>query len=368
MVTQVAEGTAVTQLPDVRPYRPGWLDAIVAGIERLPGPIWLAYAALSALALALVALEAALSSRGLSGQDPAYFVYAIYQVFGLAAYHFLSRGALSAWEGFLPATQMDDATAARWRLELSTTPARPAAMLWLLGAAGYIAMLAWSPAGFDLTGHQPAFVVLRVILEAFWIIPVTYLAVYLVFRQTRLVSRLHREIARVDLLQPAPLHAMARLTARASIVLLVFLSTAALPLPNVSAEARLAILATALPFVAIALAAFVLPLRGIQARLEAEKARRLGEVAARIDATVATLHSVVDTETSGQPDAEASRLAQTRIDALNKALASLLQERDFVRRLPTWPWDTGTLRAVLSAVALPVVLFLATRALERFVL
>jgi hypothetical protein len=66
-------------------------------------------------------------------------------------------------------------------------------------------------------------------------------------------------------------------------------------------------------------------------------------------------------------DGDAARLAQVRVDGLNKAFASLLQEREFLLRQSTWPWDTGTFRAVASAVLLPVVLFLVTRALERFV-
>jgi hypothetical protein len=98
-----------------------------------------------------------------------------------------------------------------------------------------------------------------------------------------------------------------------------------------------------------------------------EQKRLLSTVDSRITQTVATLHEVVDGETVGSPDADSSRLAQVRIDALNKALTSLLQERDFVGRLSTWPWDPSTLRAVLSAVALPILLFLLTRALERFV-
>jgi len=51
---------------------------------------------------------------------------------------------------------------------------------------------------------------------------------------------------------------------------------------------------------------------------------------------------------------------------LNKAISSLLQEREFISKRSTLPWDTGTFRAVASAVLLPVVLFLFTRALERF--
>lgn len=328
----------------------------------------MAYMVFSVLAVAFIGLEATLSSRGLFGQDPAYFVYALYQVFGLAAYHYLSRGAAKALEAFRPATDMDDATAAAYRLELSTTPARPAAILWFVAAAGYISLLAWNPAGFDLVGHQPAFVASRVISEAFWMLPIAWVVTYLLFRQMRVVSRLHREVVRVDLLQPAPLHALARLTARASIVMLVFQSTAALPLPNLSADARMILVLTSLPFVAISLAAFFLPLRGMHALLEAEMRRRLAEVSARIDATVAALHGEVDEATTSPQDAEGARVSQLRLDGLTKAQAGLLQEREFIGKQSTWPWDASTLRAVLSAVALPIVLFLLTRGMERFVL
>ncbi len=66
-------------------------------------------------------------------------------------------------------------------------------------------------------------------------------------------------------------------------------------------------------------------------------------------------------------DTAASSVAQTRIDALTKAFTGLLAEREFVRRLPTWPWDPSALRAVASAIALPILLFLITRGLDRFV-
>ena len=111
-----------------------------------------------------------------------------------------------------------------------------------------------------------------------------------------------------------------------------------------------------------------LPKRGMHRRLEEEKSRRQSEVNGRIDLTVETLHSVVDEETNGQRDGEASRLAQVRIDALNKAFSSLLQEREFIGKLSSWPWDTSTLRTVVSAVALPIILFVLTNAIDRFLL
>jgi two-component sensor histidine kinase len=368
MSTQAAtaEGAVVAEQSPARPYAPSWLDAIVLGIERLPGPTWAAYLLLTGLAFAFVALEAALSSRGLFGQDPAYFAYAVFQLLPLATYHFLSRGALTAWASFRPATDLDDVTAARWQVELSTTPAKPAGFLYLVGAALYLGMLAALPDGFDLVGHQPAFVALRVLSEALWMAPLFWMVVYLLVRQARIVSHLHRAVTKVDLLQPGPLHAMATLTARSAIALLVLQLFVFVPLPNVSDSARLTLILIVLPFTFVPVAAFFLPLRGMHAVLEREKYRLQSEVSSRIKPTVATLHGMVDQEAVPTRDAESSRLSQVRIDALNKALASLLQEREFNARLSTWPWDTTTLRAVVSAVLLPIGLFILTRLLDQF--
>jgi hypothetical protein len=186
----------------------------------------------------------------------------------------------------------------------------------------------------------------------------------------RIVSQLHRSVARVNLLQPGPLHAMSRLTSRGAIVLLLLQLIPSVPLPAVTEDARLLVRLAVGPFLLLAVAAFFLPLRGMHELLEKDRTKRQASVATRIDSTVGELHRVVDDETDlAQPrDPDSSRLAQVRIDALNKALASLLQEREFIGKLSTWPWDTTTFRAVVSAVALPVLLFLVTRALEQFVL
>jgi hypothetical protein len=350
-----------------RHYAPGWLDAIIAWIERLPGPIWAAYVVFSVVALAVVAVEATLSSRGLFGQQPLYFAYAFFHVYLLAAYHFVSLRARSAWDAFRPATDFSDAEAENLRTQLSTTPARGAVVVYLTGVAVYLSLMASAPAGFDLVGHQPAFVALRAVTEAFWMAPLSWMLVYLLFRQMRIVSHLHRSVLTVDLLKPRPLHALARLTASASLLLLVVqLGIVFVPLPNLSESVRVTLSAIIVPFIVFALAAFLLPLQGMHALLEGEKARRLDAVSDGIEATVATIHQVVDEEKDAR-DAESVRVMQLRVDALSKAQASLLAEREFTTKLSTWPWDTSTFRTVLSAVALPIVLFLVTRVLERFV-
>lgn len=140
------------------------------------------------------------------------------------------------------------------------------------------------------------------------------------------------------------------------------------PVPGTSEQSLLATwLLFSAPMLALALVAFVLPLRGLHDRLVDEKSRFLGATALRLRTTIAALHELVDSEAVNRTDETASRIAQTRIDALSKAQTALIQERDMISRLSTWPWDPSTLRAVVSGIALPIVLFLITRVLDRFV-
>jgi len=57
----------------------------------------------------------------------------------------------------------------------------------------------------------------------------------------------------------------------------------------------------------------------------------------------------------------------TRADGLNKTLGSLLQQRDVLAKLPTWPWSPGTLRGFVTVILLPIILFLVQRYLLVFV-
>jgi len=55
-----------------------------------------------------------------------------------------------------------------------------------------------------------------------------------------------------------------------------------------------------------------------------------------------------------------------RGDALNKTLGSLLQQREVLAKLPTWPWSSGTVRGFVSVILLPLVLFMVQRFLGQF--
>lgn len=103
----------------------------------------------------------------------------------------------------------------------------------------------------------------------------------------------------------------------------------------------------------IAVLAFVLPLRVMHSRLSAEKEALQADDQTRLKAVLGRLHEAVESDNL------------TRADQLEKTLNAVLAERELLNRLPTWPWTTGTFRGVASAVLLPIVIFILTRAIDR---
>jgi hypothetical protein len=90
-------------------------------------------------------------------------------------------------------------------------------------------------------------------------------------------------------------------------------------------------------------------------RLVAEKDRLHAEGEARLKLLLGQLNGDIDTGDLG------------RSDALNKTIASMLQQREVLAKLPTWPWSTSTLRGFMTAILLPIVLFLIQRFLSQVV-
>jgi len=103
----------------------------------------------------------------------------------------------------------------------------------------------------------------------------------------------------------------------------------------------------------IALVVFVWPLWSAHRLLGEAKEQGLTRVASRKESARRQLHEAVD---GGQLD---------RVDPLNKVLGALEAENAELARVATWPWAPGTLRGLLGAVLLPVVLWLIQFGLGR---
>jgi hypothetical protein len=62
------------------------------------------------------------------------------------------------------------------------------------------------------------------------------------------------------------------------------------------------------------------------------------------------------------------RVDLQNVDALEKTISGLATEREVIRRTPTWPWSPGALGVLVSAVLLPIAVWLLQRLLERILL
>ena len=348
--------TADTPAHD-RPYAPSWLDRVLDAIEAMPGPSAAAYLAVGVVFVLLIYLEPWLMGATSPWRPVEKVYWGLMVGAQIAASGYIRRVAGTAFDAFRPALRLPEPEVFRLRYEMTVIPAAPAfaAVIVAMGVTA-ISLMA-NPAA---TGAVPLTGVLFAGAFALqWVISSLVLVLLLqLFRQMGLIRRTLARSAVVDVFRPGPLHAFSRLTSRTGVILLLFIGSTFLVLPT-SGMSEAAFAVYWLPYLVvppiIAGAAFILPLYGMHGRLVAEKEQLQGEAEDRLQNLFAEINRDVD----------AREIA--RADGLNKSLASLLQQRDVLAKLPTWPWSTGTLSGFVTAIFLPLVLFLLQRALSQLV-
>jgi hypothetical protein len=172
-------------------------------------------------------------------------------------------------------------------------------------------------------------------------------------RQLRIVSRTVKMVRQFNLYRLDPVYAFSRVTAQTGVSWMIMLSLTLLVFPI--ALATMPVLAILVLQVLLAIAAFVLPLWFVNRRLVSEKLRLLSENAQRVESTSQRLHGRLDSKEMGE------------LAPLGSAMTGLRHERDILTSLPTWPWRPGTLTGFLSAIVLPIVLFLIQLVIKNLV-
>jgi len=332
--------TSSPELATEKPrYARSWVNVLADWVERLPGPSWLTYIVLAALGAAGNVAFAFWGSATRAVSEPVLAILGAFPVLLLWAFHHLADVAGDAFEQFRPALDGADTDTARLRFELTVVPARVG---WI---ALLIAALAPPVAGI---GGEPVEFALRVAVSAVSG-ALALVLVYHASRQLWTVERVHARAIRIDLFRAPPLFAFSMLTSRTAIILAVLVIVTAVVSPTITPIG----LAVSGSLLALAVAVFVVPLRGMRRRIVAEKHRLQIEVGARIETTIARIHGAVDRD---DPEAAAR---------MHDALAVLVMERDLIDRLPTLPWRPTTAGAVLSVTVLPIVLFVVQRLISQ---
>jgi hypothetical protein len=336
-----------------RPYAPSWVNRLSAWVDRLPGPSWYFYLGLWLL-LSLV-LVIALWIEGaypIGTVFPAQlFIPAMISLF-LAMVRFLDNSADVALKTLRPALTATEEEYSRLRYRLTSMPAWPTILasvatvviIFLLGVAtgdqeSSIEALDASPIAANL------------LMAVYWIGWWNFGAfAYHTIHQLRQIDNIYTRHTRVHLFAMSPLYAFSRVTALTAVTLAIATyGWTALNPDNLSDPVSIAMMFL---ITVLALAAFAWPLLGTRRLLFKEKTQRLDQVSLRFEAAFAGLHQRID---NGELE---------EVDDLIKVISILETERDTLRGISTWPWQPETLRFLVTALLLPLFLWIIQYVLQ----
>lgn len=335
--------------------RTSWFDALIKRVESLPGPPW-------AFVVAAAVLVGLIMHLADFVDGPERFRIRADLVVGAASPPIflwlaltLDRVARKALARLSPALDPTGESEAVIEADLTRTPNRLAWPALLIGALGGVASVLQAPENWGIDTADPglaypAALGLAVLTEVLLLGLVSHIV-----HQLRVVTRVHRTV-QIDLFHLEPLYAFSILTASTGLALLALivglivslsLAIGTFLLVGSSDVAITGVIG------ALALACFFVPLIGLHGRIADEKAARMTDA----QTTLATVLAAVRTRVAEGDLEGASKLK----DAMLAADASVVA----IARISTWPWRTETLRGFVSAVLLPIGLFLVYELLRR---
>jgi hypothetical protein len=333
----------------VASYRPGAASRVAAWVDTLPlRGLWV----FPVLALALFLWgHAVLWASGrlpVGSIDLTVATGVLYAPYGLAVFVIANRVALRSLDAFWPATGWPDSERPVWAYRFVTLPRGAdvvALAIGLLLAIGTIATASDTFLGAANTRWALVAALAPSLVLGYGSFP---LIVVHTVRQLRLVMRIHREATAIDPFDRQPVYAFSQLTVVTGLAY-VIVGYYGLVVNGAFNSGNLASLAVLAGSFAIGLITFVVPLWGIHDRLVREKEVLLRGVEARLGHLSTEMYRRVD---EGQFDGT---------KAVSESIAGVAVLRDRIGRLPTWPWPPNVLRGFLSALLLPVLVYVASR-------
>lgn len=333
-------------------YPPSILDRFMDFIQRLPIPYWLTYLLLFLLQSLLMHLIGwNLGWPAPYKSNPLIFMFPIWQWLPFAIMTHADSVALQALDTFRPLLNTDEAGLDRLKYEFSTMPSRGLLLNSLLWGIAYAVLI--------FAAYKPI-VAFSGLTESMGIVTtieglICYLTgsaiYYHSLRQLRLVNRTVRMARHFNVFQLEPVYAFSRVTSLTGISWMVMLTATLLTFP-IQFISGLVIVILAIQL-ALAVAAFVLPLWSVHRRIVSEKLRLQSELNRQVESAMTRLHHLL--EANDMPP----------VTQFKDAMLALESERKVLDGIPTWPWNAGTLTGFISATILPILLFIIQLVIQK---
>ena len=346
-----------SEMAETVPYPPSWVDRAIDWVRALPGPSWLFYLALgSILVLAEFAVKWIDGSYPVGVVDPFHAAFVGIGVYALWAMHYLDDYAEIAIATFRPALTTSDKEYEQLRYQLTTLPARPVAALTpiFLGAVAIILIFSGSETGniyvsLKLYSSPLSYVVEGTALLIWGAAAGPF--IYHAYHQLHIVNLIYTRHTAINLFHLRPLYAFSKLTARAALILIFLIYPAFLISPRVLADPVIWISCVGISLIAIW--NFIGPLLGIHNFLIREKDHLLTQVSHRVEEACAKIDRHID---SGE---------FSYMEAMMATLETLVTRQKIIESIPTWPWSAETPRLIVTALLLPVVLYVTQLVITR---
>lgn len=351
---------ADTQLP----YPPSWLDRLQDWVDRLPVPYWLSYILLGVILLVPLTLIHWQFGAYPVGTISLLHVWVCVEISLLLAWmHYLDRAAAQALATARSTLNLNDADYTDLAYRLTHLPARTTLFVTLtislLPISAFPFLINTSALGtitdfLQTTPNPLTLGGLLIVFAATWaLFGVWFLHT---IHQLRLINRIYAQSIHLNLYDPGPIYAFSGVTARSAILFILIPIVWPLTEPAPPEFASSSFYYNAFYYVigaGVALIVFILPLWGIHIRLGKAKDGLLSQVGRRIESTTNALHQDADTRT------------WDNASKIKDMLVGLETEQRMIEKMPTFPWAPGTFRVLLSAILLPVFLFLIQFVITR---
>jgi hypothetical protein len=333
----------------VADYRPGPISRLLAWLDASTPRLWLFTIGIS---VALVAwAHAVLWATGRLVAwtvDANVFLLVVYVSYFFPGAVLGLRIARRATKAFWPATGWPETAQRAWIYRFSAIPMRYELAAIAVGVVVGIGGLLGAPDAVvgPQEGRIGSFIALLPNFLGGYVL--NTIGIVLSVRWLSLVAEIHRDARAINPFDRIPIYAFSRLTVYVGLVILVMTYfTFAFNAPFISGNVPALL---ELPVTTgLSIGAFIVPLWGIHQRLVRIKAALFEDVERRT--------TLVSTELYDRLDARAFDGAKVVSDSLS-ALTTL---RERIRRVPTWPWPPQLLRGFVSALLLPIVIYLITR-------
>jgi hypothetical protein len=328
------------------PYTPSWQNRFFDWAEKLPIPNVVVFVLFFLGFILLDHLVPWLEGKLPFGEfDPGQISFQIWLLVGLIAFDYFLSYSKTALGKFRPAMNVNEREYQQISYRFIHLPALTGWLLTLMAAL--IAIV------FTRSSSFPTY------LQSGWSLIATYintivqgslflaLALFL-FRALRMIRQLYNRVQAVNIFHLESIYAFSGFTVRVAIF---FILTSTLGF--LTTEIGWFLLFTISTNLLVALAAFIWPLGGVHAKLLEEKERINGENDRRIQEAYQDLHK---------------RMDQKKIAGLGdfrNGLSAMLDLRQEIKKISTWPWDTATLRAFITALFVPLSVWLIQQALLR---